>query len=275
MATIRLAACSDLLSSDAFARWNEVERFFSTQGETVEPADGGTELWDDSDWWLTADPTGGSRCLESLPALISNLPAGSATRAQYRAWWSLSDNTLVLNALLDRGLCRLLHGQPLTLSARDADAQRRRYLAWRQAIVTGLPFPIEALPPLVPLRGRWPESVTLIGGNLSALERLGTTPWRPRPRQRFLLVEGLSPTPEQAISRLASLVDDPWWEDIAGLVLGRFTLADKDAPGWVSDCLSLLPPDLAVARLPLVGHGADAWTIPLGEPLTFPLAEWE
>jgi len=33
--------------------------------------------------------------------------------------------------------------------------------------------------------------------------------------------------------------------------------------------LSLLPPYLAVARWPLVGHGADAWNVPLGEDLSF------
>jgi len=67
---------------------------------------------------------------------------------------------------------------------------------------------------------------------------------------------------------VAALVEDPWWEGIGGLALGRFTGADREDPHWVDRCLSLLPPDLPVIRLPEVGHGADGWTVPLGEEIS-------
>jgi muramoyltetrapeptide carboxypeptidase LdcA involved in peptidoglycan recycling len=84
-----------------------------------------------------------------------------------------------------------------------------------------------------------------------------------------LLIESLSAPASQAAARVQAVVEDPWWSDAAGVVLGRFTAADRDAPGWVEGCLSLLPPDLPVARWPLVGHGSDGWTVPLGEELSF------
>jgi len=266
------AACSDRLSPEALERWNEVEGFLKSLGREVLPLALNSSLWANEEWNLVADPTGGNRCVETLPVLVETLPESLSSHASRRAWWSMSDNTLVLNALLDRGVCRVLHGQPLTLSGRDFEAQRKRFVCWESALSRGDAFPEEALPPLVPLRGSWTNPFALVGGNLSALERLGGTPWRPRPRQRVLFLEGLSPTPDRVSHRVAAVVSDPWWEEISGLVLGRFNLADRNAPQWVEDCLSLLPPDLPVARLLLAGHGADAWTIPLGEPLIFPLA---
>jgi muramoyltetrapeptide carboxypeptidase LdcA involved in peptidoglycan recycling len=200
---------------------------------------------------------------------MAALPEVRSEAAIRRAWWSMSDNSLVLNALLDRGLCRVLHGHPLTLAGRDAAAQRVRFEAWADAVRNGLPFPGDLVPPLVPLRGGWPDRLTLVGGNLGALERLAQTPWRPRPRDRVLLIESLSAPAGQAAARVEAVVEDPWWSDVGGVVLGRFTTADRDDPRWVDDCLSLLPPDLPVARWPLVGHGSDAWTVPLGEELSF------
>lgn len=233
------------------------------------PTDGGEDLWDDPDWWLVADPTGGTRSIETLAALVEALPATPSPRQQGRAWWSMSDNCLVLNALVDRGLCRVLHGHPLTLAGKAATVQRERFLRWGEAIQAGLPFPADLVPPLRLIQGVWPTTAAVIGGNLGALERLGQTPWRPRPRGRVLLVESLSAPAGQVASRIEALIEDPWWEDLGGLILGRFTFADRDAPEWIEGCLSLLPPDLPVARWPEVGHGSDGWTVPLGEPLTF------
>ncbi len=269
MATFRWAACSDPPTTEAQARWAEVQAWLSSTGETGTPTTVDNALWADPDWWLVADPTGGSRARETLPTLVEGLPSVPDPRSQFRAWWSMSDNCLALNTLLDRGLCRLMHGHSLTLSGRDAANQCQRFALWSAAVKDGLPFPAETLPPLVPLVGKWPERLTLIGGNLGALERLGDTPWRPHPRGRVLLVESLSCPADQAAHRVAALMDDPWWEQIGGLALGRFTLADRD-PGWIEGCLSLLPPDLPVCRIPLVGHGSDAWTIPLGEELALP-----
>jgi muramoyltetrapeptide carboxypeptidase LdcA involved in peptidoglycan recycling len=218
---------------------------------------------------MVADPTGGTRSIETLQDLIAFLPDVPSSLGRYRAWWSMSDNCLVLNALIDRGLCRLFHGHPLTMGGKDAVTQRGRFLAWSEALRRGDPFPPELLPPLVPLRGAWPKRLALVGGNLGALERLGRTPWRPRPKGRVLLIESLSAPADQAAARVEALVEDPWWNDIGGIILGRFTVADRDAPAWIEGCLSLLPPDLPVARWPLVGHGSDGWTVPLGEELSF------
>lgn len=266
MTSIRQVACSDPLNPEGAARWEEVRGYLRSRGHSCDPAEVVAGLWDDP-WWLVADPTGGTQGLGNLPALATTLP-GPSDRQRQRAWCSLSDNSLSLNVLLDRGLCRVLHGQLLTLAGRDAEAQRIRFEAWSAAVRAGEPFPREALPPLTPLRGPWSGPVTLVGGNLGALERLGTTPWRPQPRGRTLLLESLSLPAAEAPRRVGLLVDDPWWRDIGGLVLGRFTVADREQPDWVEVCLRSLPRRLPVARLPQVGHGADAWTIPLGEPLT-------
>lgn len=268
MPSLRFACRSDPLSPEAHARWTDVEAWAASQGWPTRAAREG-DLWNDEDWWLVADPTGGTKAIESLSELMDAVPEGPSPRGHHRAWWAMSDNCLVLNALLDRGLCRALHGHPLTLASREASAQRARFLRWGEALRRGDPFPSDLIPPLVPLCGRFPSTLTLVGGNLGALERLGQTPWRPRPNGRVLLIESLSAPADQAAARVEALIEDPWWEGIGGLILGRFTAADRDAPGWIDGCLSLLPPNLPVARWPLVGHGSDGWTVPLGEPLTF------
>ena len=268
MSSLRLATRSDPPSPEAQARWAEVEAWASAEGWPTLPTFGEPDLWNDPDWWLVADPTGGTRSIETLDGLMDELPEPSP-QAQRRAWWSMSDNSLVLNALVDCGLCRVLHGHPLTLAGKDATAQRARFVLWGQAVRAGHAFPHGALPPVVPLRGTWPRRFSVIGGNLGALERLGQTPWRPRPKGRMLLIESLSAPASHAAARVEALINDPWWDELGGVILGRFTAADRDAPSWIEGCLSLLPPDLPVARWPLVGHGSDGWTVPLGEELTF------
>lgn len=268
MSTFYRASCSDPLSPEAHERWSQVESWLQGRGEVGGVLAPGVGPWGDPDWWLVADPTGGSMAKDSLPVLMGGL-AKAATLRPDRVWWSMSDNTLVLNALLDKGHCRVFHGHPLVLTGREAQAQQARFDLWAAAVKAGGPFPSAALPPAVPLRGRLPDTVTLLGGNLGALERLADTPWRPRPRGRVLLVESLSCPAASAAHRVAALAGDPWWEDLGGLAVGRFTAADRDDPAWLERCLSLLPPDLPVFRLPQVGHGADGWTVPLGEPLEF------
>lgn len=268
MSTFYRASCSDPLSPEAHERWNQVESWLQSRGEVGAVLAPGVGPWADPDWWLVADPTGGSMAKDSLPVLMGGLPQSPEARPN-RVWWSMSDNSLVLNALVDRGLCRVFHGHPLTLVGRDGEAQQARFDLWATAVKSGAPFPAAALPPLVPLRGQLSGSLTLIGGNLTALERLADTTWRPRPRGRILLVESLSCPAGHAAHRVAALAGDPWWEDLGGLAVGRFTAADRDDPAWLDRCLSLLPPDLPVVRLPLVGHGADGWTVPLGEPVVF------
>jgi muramoyltetrapeptide carboxypeptidase len=268
MPSLRLAARSDTPSPEALNRWTEVEAWAARKGWPTQPLSSGPEFWQEDDWWLVADPTGGTRAIETLPELMEGLP-GPLPRASYRAWWSMSDNSVVLNALVDRSVCRVLHGHPLTLSGRDSAAQRERFISWGASLRAGEPFPVEMVPPVEVLRGSWPERGSVVGGNLGALERLGQTPWRPKPRDRLLLVESLSASAALAASRVTALIGDPWWAEIAGLLVGRFTAADRESPGWIDGLLSLLPPDLPVARWPLVGHGVDGWTVPLGEQLSF------
>lgn len=272
MSTVYRSSCSDPLSPEAHDRWSQVEQWLTGLGESLGVLAPGVGPWGDPDWWLVADPTGGSLAKESLPVLMGGLPQNPEEGVPRRAWWSMSDNSLVLNALVDRGHCRLLHGHPLALAGRDAPAQRDRYGLWAPAIKAGLPFPPAALPRVQLLRGRVPAVWAVIGGNITALERLGESPWRPRPRGRILLLESLLCPAAQAPHRIAALVEDPWWEGIGALALGRFTAADKDDPGWVERSLSLLPPDLPVVRIPQVGHGADGWTIPLGEDVAWPVS---
>ena len=110
MMSIRLATRSDPPSPDARARWAGVEAWFAGNGWPTLPTSGEPELWVDPEWWLVADPTGGSIALDTLSQLMDGLPQPSFL-AKSRAWWSMSDNSLILNALLDRGLCRVLHGR--------------------------------------------------------------------------------------------------------------------------------------------------------------------
>lgn len=274
MAVYSLFHHSDPPSPEARSRWDDVGRWLAETGWSAEGHDPaevpGEDFWLRTDWHLALDPTGGSSALTRLPALMDGLAAGTRPgTANRRAWWSMSDNSLILNALADRGLCRIVHGQPLTLAGRDADAQRTRFARWSAALADGAPVPPECLPPVVPLRGAWPRSGSVIGGNLGALERLTATPWRPRAAGKILLLESLSAPPEGLPDRIRSLLEDPWWASIQGVLLGRFTKADRDAPSWIVPVVKNLPRGLPAARWPWVGHGADAWSVPLAETVAF------
>lgn len=84
----------------------------------------------------------------------------------------------------------------------------------------------------------------------------------------------LSP-PDQAGERLFKLLEDPHWKEIGGVVVGRFSRADREDPDWLLRLEPALRAGMPLARWPAVGHGSDGWSIPLGEEIRFKVVSRE
>lgn len=221
---------------------------------------------------LAADPTGGDLSNTLLPLLfpIEGPPHRRLPEREYwkKAYWSMSDNTTLLNAFLDRGLCRSFHGHCLTLVGKDAEGQKKRFKQILEVLSAGQPFPGELIPPLEPLGKDFPDG-PLIGGNLRALGKLLGTPYAPDFRGKILLLESLALGDLETASLLAQLDQAGGFSQAAGVVIGRFTAFEKTVgrERVLQVLQDQLPGKIPKASCPLLGHGSSGWTVPLGEPL--------
>lgn len=248
--------CSDPLEGAARDSWHRTQDWLASVGW----------YFDNDKGRLTLDPTGGRQAIGRLKAVLSSC---DTDQNPSRGWWSMSDTSLILNALGTKGRHRLFHGHPLSLVGRNATTQQERFLQWSRAFAHEEPFPEQLVPTIVVLRGQIPARSVVWGGNLGAMERLVETGWRFPSRHHLILLESLSAPARGLVERIQTFlkrVDLSWAE---GILLGRFSTADREQPFWWQRAVEDLRPDLPIARWPLVGHGADAWTIPLGEEIPF------
>lgn len=217
---------------------------------------------------LAVDPTGGDLSNTLLPLVFPPDGFPRIPEPFKKAYWSMSDNSTILNALLDRGLCRSFHGHGLTLVGKDAGLQRERFLRLLPLLENGEPVPPDLIPAVHPLGTDFPDG-SLVGGNLRAFCKLLGTPFLPRTQGKILLVESLGLEEPEVISLLAQLDQTGILSSLAGVLIGRFTAIEKR--GGRERLLSILshhlPPGLLLASCPVLGHGSDGWTVPLGEPI--------
>lgn len=216
---------------------------------------------------LAIDPTGGDLSNQILPYLKFS-PQPPSETCRHKAYWGMSDNSTLLNALLDKEICRSFHGFCMTLAGAHTHDQLNCFLAWVELLHQGKPFPPELIPPVIPLTESFPHG-ELVGGNLRAFCKLLGTRFFPRVDQRILLLESLALEEKDILSLTAQLDQAGVFDRVKGVLIGKFSAYDKQKgrDGTLSLFKEILPSSLPLASCPLIGHGNECWTVPLGEEL--------
>lgn len=214
-------------------------------------------LLDPSVHWVCA-PWGGELAIELLPHLDFELLRAASPKwvtgfsdlstlalpLALRAGWATvhSPNLMELGAaeldVTTAGLFDLLmgpqprrwtqHSSPAFAGAGGADWAKEPAAGWRLAT----PTRVRRLRNDMPLRteGR------LIGGCLETIARLAGTrfaPWQALPGPKLLVLEACEAPPHELARTLHSLALHGWFDDLAGLLIGRSAApAGQDFDGW-------------------------------------------
>lgn len=130
----------------------------------------------------------------------------------------------------------------------------------------------------VPNEGWWTVNPgtaegTIVGGNLCTLSLLQGTEYMPKARDVILFVEDDHETHPRTFDRdLTSLTQQPWFESVRGVVIGRCqgTAVNKDfGPVTKETMLTILRRNAALTKLPIIanadfGHTYPIFTFPIG-----------
>lgn len=176
-----------------------------------------------------------------------------------------SDLTVLLNALHPLTPTYLWSVRNLVRS--DAAAQRVRFAA---SVLGSAPDLFDISPQ--PVQDRLPDA-PVVGGNLRCLLKLAGTPHFPELEGRLLALESQGANPQATHAGFHQLRQLGAFDQVSGVVLGRFTAlqrsAGEDAPTRVLlDALSGHPSrrTLAIARGDF-GHHGGSRAIRIGQPL--------
>lgn len=110
----------------------------------------------------------------------------------------------------------------------------------------------------------------IIGGNLAVLHALMGTPWEVQTAGKILFLEDVNESPYRVDRMLRTLKDAGKFDDVAGVLLGRFTKAEPDEDdGHTID--DVIDDYFADATFPVIahfpaGHVSDNATLPFGVP---------
>lgn len=176
-----------------------------------------------------------------------------------------SDVTALQWALLARAGWASLSGPVLTEWPKlDAPATR----LFRTLVEGHRPDALH-LPGADPLMPLCPGTASgrLVGGNLSVCSRLVGTSYAPDLDDAILFLEDVGEAPYRVDRMLAHLALAGWLDDLAGVVLGRFTTGPVDGPSLsldevIADYFGDRP--YPVARGLPYGHFMPRATIPIG-----------
>lgn len=132
----------------------------------------------------------------------------------------------------------------------------------------GCPDPLH-LPDAPPLQPMCPGTAEgpLIGGNLSVCSRLIGTPYAPDLTGALLYLEDVGEAPYRIDRMLAHMALAGWLDDLAGVVLGRFTTGPVDGPSRSLDAVFadyFGDRSYPVATGLPYGHFMPRATVPLG-----------
>ena len=108
----------------------------------------------------------------------------------------------------------------------------------------------------------------LTGGNLSLLVKMMGTPYQPDFAGKILVLEDVGEKPYRIDGMLTHLWLTGKLNELAGIVLGKFTDCDPDGPGSLSlETIfheRLTPLGIPVLRGLMIGHVANQCTFPIG-----------
>lgn len=186
-----------------------------------------------------------------------------------------SDITAILNALYARAGLVGFHGPVAMRNFGDyALAEFKKVLMEPTAPVTiASPPPFETRPGWVERKNRITRfaggkaSGPLIGGNLTLVSLLQGTPYDPDYDGAILFLEDVHEAPYRIDRMLTQLWLAGKLQQLAGVVLGRFTDADADGNTFsLEEIFERRFADLGipVIRGLMIGHMADIATVPIG-----------
>lgn len=260
--TVYLVGCSDPLPPRALSQADQLAALLESAGRRVvrspllgrpsspiRRAEILNRAFADPTASAVFDLSGGDLANQLLPWL--GLPAIAASRA---VLWGYSDLTCLLNALLAAGKPVSVLYQPRHLLA--SEERRRQFFAADGSLFA---LPVEFL------RGSAMEGV-LAGGNLRCLLKLAGTPYWPDLAGKLLVLEAQSGSASRIAAGFAQLDQMGAFDQIAGLVLGRFTQLEQEG-GDPAALLPPLPAGLPLARTGAIGHQPDALAALIGAPL--------
>ena len=111
----------------------------------------------------------------------------------------------------------------------------------------------------------------LIGGNLSLITHLLGTPYAPDFRGAILFLEDVDEAPYRIDRMLTALWLAGVFDQIAGLVIGKFTNAQASGPSLSIDTIlndRVAPLSIPVLQGLMIGHIEDQATLPVGAMAT-------
>lgn len=202
------------------------------------------------------DISGGDTANEILPYLDYEVIAGSGRR-----FWGYSDLTTVINAIGRKsGNASVLYQVKNLAGAYGAVQQEnfRKYLFQESEELTR--FSCEFI------QKNSMQGVTA-GGNIRCLLKLAGTAYWPDLRGKILILEALGGRREQLITYLSQLKQLGAFEQAAGILLGTFSMMEKEA-GAAAVCelvRHFAGPGLPVAKTQEIGHGEDSRAVVIGE----------
>lgn len=204
------------------------------------------------------DISGGDIANEILPYLDYRVIAESGKR-----FWGYSDLTTVINAISRQAGKESVLYQVKNLVGEDQEMQRSAFEA----------FLFHDSEELTRFSYRFIQKSSMqgmtAGGNIRCLLKLAGTPYWPDPEGKILILEALGGKREQLITYLSQLKQMGVFGQVAGILLGTFTMMEKEEDAQaVCDLVKFFAgPDLPVAKTQEIGHGEDAKAVVIGRYL--------
>lgn len=204
------------------------------------------------------DISGGDIANELLPYLDYRVIAESGKR-----FWGYSDLTTVINAISRQAGKESVLYQVKNLVGEDQKMQRSAFEA----------FLFHDSEELTRFSYRFIQKSSMqgmtAGGNIRCLLKLAGTPYWPDPEGKILILEALGGKREQLITYLSQLKQMGVFGQVAGILLGTFTMMEKEEDvQTVCDLVKFFAgPDLPVAKTQEIGHGEDAKAVVIGRYL--------
>lgn len=238
--------------------------YTNEQGATAAPADRAAALMScfrDPSIDAVFDLSGGDLANSILEYLDYKVIAENS-----KPFFGLSDLSTVLNALYTKAGTPVFYYQLRNLVREETGAHRD----WFRCTILGTePFPASL--PLTFLQGDAMEGEVL-GGNVRCFLKLAGTPYMPDLRNKILFLEACSGKPAFLESCLTQYRQLGIFRQVKGILIGQFTelskLEGRSAAGKLIQKI-VQDPNLPIAVTSALGHGKDAFGLPLGTPLRF------
>lgn len=197
---------------------------------------------------------GGFGSMKLLPLLDFEIIS-----AQPKILVGFSDITALLVAIYNRCGMVTFHGPLVTSLGIDSEITRTALI---DAIGSNRPLILKPRQPVVLNPGR--ASGQVVGGNLSCLCHLASTPYEPRFDGHLLFLEERGEAPYRIDRMLSQLLLGGHLDGVAGVILGSF----QDC-GSVEEVHAIARDSFRHTNVPILagfelGHGADNLTVPIG-----------